>query len=35
MIAYTVYIVDDEESLAKGIALGLPEEYRTRFFYLS
>ncbi len=32
MIAYTVYIVDDEESLAKGIALGLPEEYRTRSF---
>lgn len=32
MITYTVYIVDDEESLAKGIALGLPQEYRTRSF---
>lgn len=32
MIAYKIYIVDDEESLAKGIALGLPEEYQTRSF---
>ena len=32
MIAYTVYIVDDEESLAKGIALGLPSEYQTCSF---
>lgn len=32
MITYTVYIVDDEESLAKGIALSLPTEYRTRSF---
>lgn len=32
MIAYTVYIVDDEESLAKGIALGLPREYQTCSF---
>lgn len=32
MLAYSIYIVDDEESLAKGIALGLPKEYHTRCF---
>jgi len=32
MLTYSIYIVDDEESLAKGIALSLPQEYQTRFF---
>ena len=32
MLAYSVYIVDDEESLAKGIALGLPKEYQANSF---
>ncbi|MCP3888917.1 MAG: sigma-54-dependent Fis family transcriptional regulator [Desulfobulbaceae bacterium] len=32
MVAYSIYIVDDERSLAKGIALGLPKEYQTRAF---
>lgn len=32
MVEYTIYIVDDEQSLAKGIALGLPKDYRTRSF---
>lgn len=32
MLTYSIYIVDDEESLAKGIALGLPKDYRSRFF---
>ncbi len=32
MVTYSIYIVDDEQSLAKGIALGLPKEYRTNSF---
>ncbi len=32
MIVYSVFIVDDEQSLAKGIALGLPKDYQTKSF---
>lgn len=32
MLVYSVYIVDDEDSLAKGIALGLSNNYDTRYF---
>ncbi len=32
MVAYSIYIVDDEQSLAKGIALGLPNDYQTKSF---
>jgi DNA-binding NtrC family response regulator len=32
MAAYSIYIVDDEQSLAKGIALNLQKDYLTRSF---
>ena len=32
MVAYSIYIVDDEQSLAKGIALILQKDYPTRSF---
>jgi DNA-binding NtrC family response regulator len=32
MVTYSLYIVDDEQSLARGIALSLPGDYRTRSF---
>jgi DNA-binding NtrC family response regulator len=32
MPEYSIYIVDDEQSLAKGIALSLQKDYRTRSF---
>jgi len=32
MPKYTIYIVDDEQALAKGIALGLPKEYNVKCF---
>ncbi len=32
MVTYSIYIVDDEQSLAKGIALGLPKDYRITPF---
>ncbi len=32
MEAYSLYIVDDEQSLAKGIALSLQKDYRTKSF---
>lgn len=32
MMEYSVYIVDDEDSLAKGIALGLTNKYQARYF---
>ena len=32
MVAYSIYIVDDEQSLAKGIALILQKDYQTRSF---
>lgn len=32
MISYSVYIVDDEQSLARGMALSLAKDYQTKFF---
>lgn len=32
MVTYSIYIVDDEQSLAKGIALSLQKDYRTKSF---
>jgi len=32
MISYSIYIVDDEESLAKGIAFSLQKDYQARPF---
>lgn len=32
MPKYTIYIVDDEQALARGIALGLPKEYIVKCF---
>lgn len=32
MTAYSIYIVDDEQSLARGIALSLQKDYRTKSF---
>ena len=32
MVTYSIYIVDDEQSLAKGIALGLSKDYLARSF---
>jgi hypothetical protein len=31
MEEYSLYIVDDEQSLARGIALSLEKDYRTKF----
>jgi len=33
MIPYSIYIVDDEESLARGIALSLDKRYETKTFF--
>ena len=32
MVTYSIYIVDDEQSLARGIALSLSKDYRTMSF---
>lgn len=32
MIVYSIYIIDDEQALAKGIALNLQKDYRTKSF---
>ncbi len=32
MISYSIYIVDDEQSLAKGLALSLAKDYQTQFY---
>ena len=31
-VTYSIYIVDDEQSLAKGIAIGLAKDYQARSF---
>ena len=32
MISYSIYIVDDEQSLAKGLAMSLAKDYQTQFY---
>ncbi|MBW1955381.1 MAG: sigma-54-dependent Fis family transcriptional regulator [Deltaproteobacteria bacterium] len=32
MIAFTIYVVDDEESILKGVSTGLKRDYRVRGF---
>ena len=29
MISYSIYVVDDEQSLAKGLAMSLAKDYQT------
>ena len=32
MYSYSIYIIDDEQSLAKGLALGLKQNYLSKVF---